>query len=277
DRFTGREPEDRVFYVTYGSRDHAMTGFENCASSGEMVPGPIDMAHAASLTYEEMLEQARFDAAEMFDLWKHSPGHNQNMLDAQHLAHGTSIIYNHATGSTYATSVFTQVQQYYSPDTLTLAFHPGWESDFKVNYKENYPDYKPYPQGMNRMSFKYFSSIVQEMNKLGCQPDERLHELSKVSPANESQRDLKKRFLKSTYYLGVFKLMKYRLQGQYFEKTYSQDEFYTLTGVNDLKAHLVHTSSLRDADFWGGTFDTKESGSGQTKVTFRTLTLIPKK
>jgi uncharacterized protein YkwD len=277
DRFTGRGPEARVYYVTYGSRDHTMTGFENCAVSGEMSPGPIDLNYAGSLTYAEMLEQAKFDAADMFDMWKNSPGHNQNMLDAEHLAHGTSIVYNHATGATYATSVFTQVQKYYGPDSLDLSFYPGWQTEFNANYKENYPEYKPYPQGMNRLSFKYFSSIAQHMKELGIEPDKHLYELSKEAPVNASQRELKKRYLKGTFYLGIFKLMKYTIEGQYFEQMYTSDEFYTLKGISDLHAHISATPELRNAKLWGGTFDTKDTGTGQTVITFRTCTLIPKK
>lgn len=277
DRFTGRGPEDRVYYVTYGSRDHTMTGFENCAVSGEMSPGPIDLNYSGSLTYTEMLEQAKYDAANMFDLWKNSSGHNQNMLDAEHLAHGTSIVYNHATGTTCATSVFTQVQKYYSPDSLDLLFYAGWQTDFTANYKNNYPAFKPYPQSMDRLSFKHFNSVAHYLRELRIEPDKQLYELSKEVSASASQKELKKHYLRSTFYLGIFKLLKYTMEGQYFEKTYTSDEFYTLQGISDLRAHIWSTYELRNAKFWGGILDTKPKGKEQFVITFRTCTLIPKK
>ncbi len=276
-RFTGSTPENRVHYVTYQSKDHTMTGFENCAASNTLTPAPLDLTFASTLSYTEMLEIARSDAEEMFDLWKHSPGHNQNMLESNHLAHGTSIIYNHTTGITYASSVFTQAQKYYCPDTLELSFHPGWEADFKVTYKENYSDYQPYPKGMNKMTFKHFMSVAQRMKQLGSEASKGLYELSKRTSESESHEDMRRRYLKSTYYLGLLKLLKYNLEHQYFEKTYTNEAFYSLTGIIDLQTFVDSSPTMQKSLFWGASVEIQELESGQTKIIFKSCTLTRKR
>ena len=60
------------------------------------------------------------------------------------------------------------------------------------------------------------------------QSDKRLYKLIKDAPGNESDKSLKKRYLKSTFYFGVFKLMKYKLvQGDY-EQECTDEELYVL-------------------------------------------------
>jgi hypothetical protein len=91
DGFTGRNPGDRYIYAAEGKPEFTETGIgENAIinSSG----------------FGNDVEERGIDIAKKsFDIWRLSPGHNENMLDSDYKKHGTAfIIY----GSIYGTDLF---------------------------------------------------------------------------------------------------------------------------------------------------------------------------
>jgi len=76
--FTGNKPWDRIQYVTYNN--YKMEYYaENCL-------------FYTNDFYTFNAENAIEIANRAFEQWKNSPGHNKNMLDPKHFAHGTSFI-----------------------------------------------------------------------------------------------------------------------------------------------------------------------------------------
>ena len=91
--FTGSQPENRVHFVTHHSRDFINTGYENCYGNVKADPDFEYLETSYDLSWEEMLEKAKWEAEDAFEAWKSSMGHNMNMLNTEHLAHGTSFMY----------------------------------------------------------------------------------------------------------------------------------------------------------------------------------------
>lgn len=271
--FTGKEPWDRVQYVTYGNKDFEMAGFENVAQYGEWDSKNLDFTFADNLSWDEMVVQAKKDAEDMFDLWRNSSAHNRNMLDSDHLAHGTSIIYENISGATIGTSVFTHKQEHYEPDTLKLDFHEGWESDFKVSFHEKYHDFKPYPNETDRIALKYFKSFASSIEQLGADPNQNLYELLMSSPEGEDDKALRKRYLKSTYFIGILKLFKYDINQQLFEVKLNRKEMNSLKGIGYLNDYLSDTQELKNAEYWAGDLNLIKENENEYTLRLKTYSL----
>ena len=276
--FTGVNPEDRVNYVTYYSNEYRLTGFENIAATSinDLVPGPVDRNYAQDLNWDELVEMAKNEAAEMFNLWKNSSGHNANMLDSDNLAHGTSIIYNDKTGTTFGTSVFAHVQDYYRPDTLELSFHSGWEQDFKIKYKENYQAIKDYPSDSDLLVNKLLNKFTIKMESMGIAHSTILNELLPYALPEESLKKVKKRYLRSTKYLGIFSLIKNRLYQDEFELQIVKDENIWQLPHEDLTAIIENNPSIYNAKDWAGKFKITEQTENLIKINFKIYTIVPK-
>ena len=191
------------------------------------------------------------------------------MLDSDHLAHGTSIVFT--PSADYATSVFTQKQKYFDPDTLSLSFHEGLSDKFEVLFEENGQAYKIYPHGMNRIEFKLFSSLTQKMDTRGIAPSNKLYKLLKYEKEHpEDSRSLKKKYLKVTHYLGLFKLLKYELASVKKRYILDFDQFYSFEGIDDA---LFNTGNdIITAQQWGGAVRvTEKNNSFQLEVTIYLL------
>ena len=270
--FTGKQPQDRMDFVTYGSKEYKFGGFENCAVSGEMEPGAMNLNYFDGMSWDDMAETAIYAAEEMFEMWKSSMGHNQNMLDTDHLAHGTSIVFT--PSADYATSVFTQKQKYFDPDSLSLSFHEGLSGKFEVLFEENGQAYKTYPHGMNRIEFKLFASLAQKMDARGITPSKKLYKLLKYEKEHpEDSRSLKKKYLKVTYYLGLFKLLKYELASVKKSYVLDFDQFYSLDGMRKLDDALFNAGNdIIAAEQWSGVVRvTEQNDSFQLEVTIYLL------
>jgi uncharacterized protein YkwD len=258
--FSGNLPQNRVDYVTYSSAEFKFGGFENCAVSGEMIPSSIDEKAHRMESINDLVDLAKSSAENMFELWKSSPGHNSNMLDSEHLAHGTSVIFGEF--AEYGTSVFTQKQKYYSPDTIDLNFNSDLLQKFDLLYKENGNSFEPYPDEFNRIEFKMFKSMTDNMNSYSIIPDKRLYELVKTEKSNvQTNFSQKKRYLKQTYYLGIFKFGRYKLI-RIDESFYvSALEFTKLAGMEKIKEILQSNSNyLFSANSWAGTVEAFNEG-----------------
>ncbi len=274
--FTGKEPSDRMDYVTYGSKEYAFGGFENCAVSGEMVPESALKSLPQEITWAEMVELARGTASEMFELWKHSPGHNTNMLEKEHLAHGTSIVFGeHAN---YATSVFTQVQEYYSPDSLVLSFHENSKSYFPHRYTEKGQPYKPYPNGLGRTEYKIFQKFATLMQSNNSQPDKTLYQMTKLEDLMLiDKQKLHRIYLKSTHFASIFKLPRFDLVPLQFSGLCSEEDFFSLKPIEVLANHYHTSSALARSTYWGGNLTVKRNEEGKITYTLTTLSMVQKK
>jgi hypothetical protein len=219
-----------------------------------------------------MAETAIYAAEEMFEMWKSSLGHNQNMLNTDHLAHGTSIVF--APSADYATSVFTQKQKYFDPDSLSLSFHEGLSGKFEVLFEENGQAYKIYPHGMNRIEFKLFSNLTQKMDARGITPSKKLYKLLKYEKEHpEDSRSLNKKYLKVTHYLGLFKLLKYELASVKKSYVLEFDQFYSFEGIRKIDDALFNTGNdIITAEQWSGVVRvTEQNNSFQLEVTIYLL------
>jgi uncharacterized protein YkwD len=274
--FSGNLPQNRVDYVTYSSGEFKFGGFENCAVSGEMIPSSIDEQAHRQGSINDLVVLAKSSAENMFELWKSSPGHNSNMLDSEHLAHGTSVIFGEF--AEYGTSVFTQKQKYYSPDTIDLNFNSDLLQKFDLLYKENGNSFEPYPDEFNRIEFKMFKSMTENMNSYSIIPNRRLYELIKTEKSNlQTNFSPKKRYLKQTNYLGIFKFGRYKLI-RIDESFYiSALEFTKLAGMEKIKEILQSNSDyLFSANSWAGTVEAINEGD-KIKVNLILYVFTPKK
>jgi hypothetical protein len=274
--FTGSLPENRVEYVTYSSGEYKFGGFENCAVSGEMVPGSLDKNAYRLGSINDLVELAKSSAEDMFELWKSSPGHNQNMLNSDHLAHGTSIVFGEY--AQYGTSVFTQNQKYYTPDTFDLTFNPSIIQKFEVLFEENGNSFERYPKELDRLEFKLFKSVAARMDSYSAVPDKKLYTLIE-SEKNASQTNFnpKKRYLKQTHYLGAFKFIKHeliRIEEYFFM---SVKEYNKLGGIEKIKELLQSKNEyLLNANSWAASIETIKEGE-EMKVTLLMYIFTPKK
>ncbi len=89
--FTGIEPGDRYVYVTSGKGNYEWSG-ENALYNYDKNGKTIN-------------EVANCIAKNAFEQWKHSPGHNENMLGKRHTAHGVAF-YIGKGGIVYGTDLF---------------------------------------------------------------------------------------------------------------------------------------------------------------------------
>lgn len=274
--YSGKNPENRVDYVTYFSREYKLGGFENIASLGEMVPKTMNLRAFEGLSTEELIEKSKGAAEQMFDIWKHSPGHNQNMLDGEHLASGTSIIFGDE--AEYGCSVFTQKQKYYAPDVLDLNFLGADTTSFERLYKEDKQKTEPYPKVMNRIEYKLFASLTQHMNAKSIEPDKQLYKLAAYEQEHpEDKRSTNKKYRKLTHQLGLFRLMGHALNKREQSYTLNPEQFYSLAGVQKIEEFLTEKGSLiSTAEGWGG-FVKVAPENGAFKVTFTVYTITKKK
>jgi hypothetical protein len=175
------------------------------------------------------------------------------------------------------TSVFAQKQKYFDPSNLNLDFHSGWENNFKANYDDNYQTYIESPNKLSSAISKHMKSFSISMARKNMEFDKQLTNLLKNAPKAENDTQLRKRYLKQTYYFGLFRLSKYKLSQQLFNKVYTNEEFYSFKAVHDLKVHISAYSTFMDAKKWSGNLVIKEDSKGQFTVSLKTITFVPKK
>jgi hypothetical protein len=272
---TGLDPENRVDFVTYDINEFDNASYENIAVFGQNFSeaASVDISFANDLTWEEMLELAVNNAQSMFEMWKDSPGHNQNMLEEDHLAHGTSIIYNENTESAYASSVFAQYQEYYNPITFSLDFYTGWENDFKPNFKEDYPEVNPMDGAKKVMHRKLFSNLLNYMSEKNIYEDDKLKELIVEAPDEENDSELKKRYLKSTKYLGVFKLINHEIKQYKFKNTIDLGDNFLNDCINWQHEVLSTCQDFDRASGFAGIIEFIDIKSEKSEITLKVYTI----
>ena len=254
--YTGSQPENRVNYVLYYSNEFNMAGYENCAVNGEMIPNSYDFNAYGEFQLDHLVDQVKRLAEEMFEMWKNSPGHNQNMLDSEHLAHGTSIIFGeHAQ---YGTSIFMPNQKYYSPDTISLLFNSEIAKKFEIRFVGKEIKTTPYPNNIDRVDFKIFSSITETMKRKFIIPDKKLYELLTTEGTADTE-SLKMRYLKITRFMGVFKLMKYNITRVEESFLFTKLEYENLLAIDTFNNFLESQNGyLCKSKSWAGFVKNKQ-------------------
>ena len=129
---------------------------------------------------------------------------------------------------------------------------------------------------MNRVTFKHFSSLASLMDEQGAEPDKRLYKLIQNAPKRESNKELRKRYLKSTFYLGVFKLMKYELLEVDYEHEYTREELYALRGIGEMESYVLDDPSLYKSSLWAGDLQVENKSEDTFKLSFKAYTLVSK-
>ncbi len=272
--FTGKSPGNRIDYVIHQTmKQEDFTGYaENIAVAGVGGIGGPDLNGFKDVSMQDLIVMAKDAAEDMFDLWKHSPGHNENMLRRDHLAHGTSIVFGKI--SKYATSVFIIKKKYYSPDTISVDFLGENADQFPNLYKENGQEYKNYPRDMDRVKFKLFSSLAEQFRTLQVEPEKTLYELVKYEDTHpEDQLPIKKRFIKANSIFSGFRLIGRKLNTLEDSRLFSFEDFYSLAGIEYIKEFILKNSALvTSSKSWGGVVDVSSKGN-QFEVVIRVFLL----
>ena len=262
--YTGDQPENRVDYVSYYSHEFKMAGFENCAVDGEMIPNSYDFNAYGEFQLNNSVDQAKSVAKDMFEMWKNSTGHNQNMLDSEHLAHGTSFIFGEY--ARYGTSVFMQNQKYFSPDSISLSFYPKIAKKFEIRIVGNEIKTIPFPNKNDYIDFKIFRSITEIMKRNSIIPDKKLYELLKTERTSDDE-SLKRRYLKITRFIGFFKLIKNNITRLEESFLFTKDEYENLLGIEKFNNFLESQNKyLLNSKSWAGIIKNQKEGE-KLKVT----------
>lgn len=269
--FSGNRPQDRVEYVTYNSKEFNLAGFENCF---EMTS--LDQLEGKEVAHNTINEIAIETAESAFESWQTSQGHNQNMLDSEHIAHGTSFIYGGS--EIYATSVFTGKQKYYEPDSIFLPFLSSFvdTNDFFIT-----PDYQGFSLPKNtfeRLNYKYFYFLTQFFKDEGISANPALYKVTQLKKIPKEQKELNKVYRKERGFKGFFELLTYKTI--YFHSIFqmSFEDYKQLKGANRIKEILQEeTKNIpTDIKYWGGDILAKKTDAG-VNVELVVMLLVKKK
>jgi hypothetical protein len=123
-----------------------------------------------------------------------------------------------------------------------------------------------------------FKSITDKMKSSSVIPNKSLYELIKTEKRNvQTNYSPKKRYLKQTYYLGIFKLIRYELIRINESFYISALEFSKLAGMENIKEILLSKSdSLFSANSWAGAIEALNEGD-KIKVNLILYVFTPKK
>jgi len=274
--YSGRYPEDRVEFVTYQSKEFESAGYENCNFTGfDIGLDRINQNVVENLEKEAMNQLAKSTAEDGFESWKNSMGHNQNMLNADHVTHGTSFVFGH--DGVYATSVFASKQKYYTPDNLFLPFLSAIITPETHNEAADYHESIAYQNKFRRLNYKYFYMATLFFKEKEIFPNKALYSLSQLKNIPKSQKELNKVYRKSRGFKGFFELLFNRVQLKTHTFELSSEEFKHLKGAAAIKTqlHSFLNSLSTEIKYWGGAIMVDPEGD-QVKLEIRMLFLVKK-
>ena len=237
--FTGVQPENRVDFVTFESGQFQAAGFENCYFYGkDVVKDRMDFNKFQDLTFEQINTKADKTAQRAFQWWKKSSGHNKNMLNSDHLAHGTSFVFGRK--GMYATSVFASKQRFYQPDSVFLSFFSD-KLDWK-NYSiaQNYQVFTPYPNWNDLVKQKYTNAIRLFFDKYGASRSEKLKTLLNTMSHTASQQQAKQLYKEQNGLAAYFELLTNELKLHQYEFELTQATYEELTGMKLIQHTLAN-------------------------------------
>lgn len=268
--FTGNRPEDRVEFVTYNSNELKFAGFENCygiSTLGRMPNVKIEI--------KEMNDMAKDKAEEAFEAWRKSSAHNKNMLDAEHITHGTSIVFGRF--GIHGTSIFARKQKYYEPDTLFLPFMQNIvnKNDFLID--NNYQDFESHKDIIPRVNYKYFYLITDFFEKREIDANKTMYKITQLEILPKTQKELNKFYRKERGVKGIFELMTH--EPKCFQLSYDMnyEDYKKLKGGNVVRDWLQNQleNESEDIKSWGGNIKTKRRGK-EVRIEMDLVLLVKK-
>jgi len=251
--YTGGAPTTRMKYTSYGLIQ-TDGGGENCLMF--------------SLDEEEMTNELALSIAQDgFDQWRNSDGHNQNMLNSDYFAHGTAFSTN---GAVYGTTAFCTTPAAFNKNEIEISWDEELAAKHPPLFKENGLEFKRYEWDVRLDEYAMFYILNQESKLNGLEEKDAAFTAAKmhlIYLLNENATGLeenkkaksfygttsKKRYLKATKYLGIFGLLKYKVQEILFQFEITEDELKTKTAIIILEEKLKNGFPIPDrAEYWGG-------------------------
>jgi uncharacterized protein YkwD len=214
--FTGKGPHDRYKYTTSGKGKSQWCG-ENALYNYEIKGNTITQIATSIALYS-------------FEQWRHSPGHNRNMLEKDSKVHGVAFLLN-STGIVYSTDLFARnidtelnyKDQLIDKEELTpIATIPiqtpvEVEKLVKLDMKKVKSDLVNKLYSMNVPFSNYYAKRNTAMEKASTLHAEYMGSVKQLTH-NESKKkrkyygeDIDSRMIKATYGLYLFKRHKYKL------------------------------------------------------------------
>lgn len=273
--YSGRYPEDRVEYVTYQSKEFESAGYENCNFSGfSFSLDRINQGIVDNQDKEAMNKLAKSTAEDGFESWKNSMGHNQNMLNEDHIAHGTSFVFGH--DGVYATSVFANKQKYYTPDNLFLPFLTSIINP-ETKGASDYHEITPYQNEFRRLKYKHFYGATLFFKEQELFSNKALYNLSQLNKLPKNKKELNKVYRKSRGLRGFFELFFNEVQLQTHTFQMSREEFKHLKGTTTIQTQLQSFLNRFSTEIksWGGDILVDSNGD-QVTLEIRMLFLVRK-
>jgi hypothetical protein len=235
--FTGSQPENRVSFVTYESGEFQGAGFENCYFFGkELVLDRMDVTKVNELTADQRDSEAKKVATRAFEWWKKSTGHNKNMLNADHLAHGTSFVFGQQ--GMYATSIFARKQNYFRPDSVFLPFFEEQYDfeDFKII--QDFHSFAPFSDWNGVVEKKYTTAVRLFFDQHEAPQSDNLETLLNTISLPVSQKEVNQLYRKQNGFPAFFELVTHELELYEFEFKLSNSAFEELTAMNSIRQAL---------------------------------------
>jgi hypothetical protein len=270
--FTGQYPEDRVNYVIYSSKEFKQAGFENCYGRSS-----LDRMSTSVLDKDEINQYALNAAQEAFEAWKKSPGHNQNMLNPEHMTHGTSFVFG--KDGSHATSVFAQKQESYEPDTLFFSCFESLVDLKDVKIKVDYHDFSLPEDKLERTNYKCFYMTMEFFKNKNIERNNALYKkMTELKRIPKDQKELKKAYRNQKGIKGIFDLFGSEIK--YNEETIRLNyaEFIQLKAADPIRSKLKKITSEytgKEIKSWGGDVNTEQIGE-EVEIQIKVLLLVEK-
>ena len=267
--FTGQYPEDRVSYVIYSSKEFKQAGFENCYGRSS-----LDRMSTSILDKDDINQYALNTAQEAFKAWKKSSGHNQNMLNSEHMTHGTSFIFG--KDGSHATSVFAQKQESYEPDTLSFSCFESLVDLKDVKIKVDYHDLSLPEDKLERTNYKCFYMVMEFFKSENIERNKALYKMTELKRTPKDQKELKKAYRKQRGVKGIFELFGSEIK--YHEEIIRLNyaEFIQLKAADPIRSKLKKITSEyngKEIKSWGGDVNTQRIGE-EVEIQIKLLLLV---
>jgi hypothetical protein len=274
--FTGSQPENRVNFVTYESGDFQGAGFENCYFRGkDLVLDRMDVNKVNALTVDQLNAKAEKVANKAFEWWKQSKGHNKNMLNPDHLAHGTSFVFGQQ--GIYATAVFTLKQHYFRPDSVFLPFFSDKLNSEDFHIEQQFHAFSPYSNWDEVIEKKYATAVRLFFDQYEAPQRDNLETLLNKISLPISQKEVNQLYRKQNGLPAFFELITHELELHNFEFKLSNSAFEELRAMNRILQTLENLMQTKPATIkdWEVEIHTESIG-GKMKINLVLLLLYKK-
>ncbi|MEI6348345.1 MAG: CAP domain-containing protein [Bacteroidota bacterium] len=207
DFFSGKQPEDRVKFVTYNMEEIDGIGenvLYNYDKDGETVEEiALNIAKAAFLQ------------------WKNSPPHNANMLDDAYFSHGTSL-YISNDGKVFGTTVFAFKYEFEEQE-ITLHWDTAMAKRNPSLFVKDGKSYDKLDRNSSSDEKKLLTLVKKKMPSAKKSLDKGMQiaaqkQLNYLKSGNEKEKNStpKKRYLKATKYKTLLYVLTHKIQEKSF-------------------------------------------------------------